>query len=273
MNYDQYNNNQITPKGVIVNNPNKEKIEKEIIKFKVERDKESFSLFGRKKSFEFCDVKETKKKKSIFDIFKSNKTPDPEETYEYKPLSQLNIPTESALFQQPAPQPSQNTNSMPQSDFGYQYQAQQPAFANVSDTMICSTPGIDYDRCEETTLLSNVDYDEETTLLVDDSFNMHQRRRAFLIRKKTGERIEISKSVFKLGKNRNTVDYCIDNNKVISRNHADIVYKDDHYYVTDNNSLNHTYVNGEQIQSQALILLQENTVIRMADEEFEFQLI
>ena len=49
---------------------------------------------------------------------------------------------------------------------------------------------------------------------------------AVLIRKKNNERITITKAVFKIGKERRKVDYCISDNTNISRSHADVVFKD-----------------------------------------------
>ena len=61
---------------------------------------------------------------------------------------------------------------------------------------------------------------------------------ASLIRKKNNERVSITKAVFKIGKERRKVDYCISDNTNISRSHADIVYKNGAFYIVDNNATN-----------------------------------
>ena len=59
---------------------------------------------------------------------------------------------------------------------------------------------------------------------------------AVLIRKKNNERITITKAVFKIGKERRKVDYCISDNTNISRSHADVVFKDGQFFIIDNNA-------------------------------------
>lgn len=95
---------------------------------------------------------------------------------------------------------------------------------------------------------------------------------AYLIRKKNNERISITKSVFKIGKERRKVDYCVSDNTNVSRTHADIIYKDGSFYVVDNNTTNGTSVNGASIAAGQEKKLSGNEIIRMADEEFQFKL-
>jgi len=94
---------------------------------------------------------------------------------------------------------------------------------------------------------------------------------ACLVRKKTGERITIRKQVFRLGKEPSYVDYCIKDNTAISRSHADIMRKGSSYVIVDNNSLNHTYVDGLQLAPQEQAELWDGAVILLADEAFEFK--
>lgn len=95
---------------------------------------------------------------------------------------------------------------------------------------------------------------------------------AYLVRKKNGERINMTKQVFKLGKERRRVDYCISDNSNISRSHADIVYKNDSFYIVDNNTTNGTTVNGVVLQGGKEHRLNNNDIIKLADEEFKFQM-
>ena len=93
-----------------------------------------------------------------------------------------------------------------------------------------------------------------------------------LVRKKTGEVINITKSEFILGKSKTKTDYTIENNNAISREHCTIVQHDGVNYIKDNNSTNHTYVNGVELQPGKEVLLKHKTDIRMGDEEFVFLL-
>ncbi len=95
--------------------------------------------------------------------------------------------------------------------------------------------------------------------------------RAELIRKRTGEHIVISKQLFRIGKERSKVDYCITNDNSISRVHADIVLKDGNYYIIDNNSTNYTFVNGKMAAAKQEVLLSDNDTIKLSEEEFTFK--
>ena len=95
---------------------------------------------------------------------------------------------------------------------------------------------------------------------------------ATLIRVKTGEKITITRQVFKLGKERNKVDFCITNNNSVSRNHANIEYKNGEYYIIDLNSTNNTFVNGQMIRANNEVKLSDGDNIKLSDEEFQFKL-
>lgn len=92
-----------------------------------------------------------------------------------------------------------------------------------------------------------------------------------LIRKRTGEQIQIDKPVFRIGKEEGYVDYLIPDNPAVSRSHADIISRDGKYYIYDNNSTNRTYVNNIMIPALKNIEIDDATNIRLADEEFEFR--
>ncbi len=93
----------------------------------------------------------------------------------------------------------------------------------------------------------------------------------YLIRETTEERTMITKNVFKIGKANRGVDYHVSGNGAISRQHAIITKKDDGYYIKDNKSTNHTYVNGKELEDGEEVLLGNNTRIRLGDEEFLFK--
>ena len=90
-----------------------------------------------------------------------------------------------------------------------------------------------------------------------------------LVREKTGEKIEIDKPVFILGKSRAQSDYCIDNGAV-SRRHASIVSKNGAFFLVDHDSTNATFINGKRIPANVEVKLANNERIRLADEEFCF---
>ncbi|MGN0203580.1 MAG: FHA domain-containing protein [Coprococcus sp.] len=112
---------------------------------------------------------------------------------------------------------------------------------------------------------------EETTEVLSD---MQDSRMPYLIRRKTGEVIQLNKQTFILGKMDNCCDYVISNNNAISRIHAVIKYREnsDDYFIVDCNSTNHIYLNGCQIPAEQPMILENGMHIHLALEEFIFQI-
>lgn len=126
----------------------------------------------------------------------------------------------------------------------------------------------------ETTVL-NQNSMGETTILSSNMKNSSQLsdvKKAYLIRKKNGERIFIDKEVFRIGKEKSYVDYFISDNAAISRSHVEIIRKVNEFYIKDTNSKNHTYVNGIIILSDTEVSLESGYKICLADEEFIFEI-
>ena len=121
----------------------------------------------------------------------------------------------------------------------------------------------------ETTVLQNSDRFAETTLL-GLSVNVLN---AFLIWKRTGEKILIDKSSFRIGREKSYVDFCINDNSSVGRNHAEIVRKDGTFFIRDLKSLNFTMVNGEKVSSSVEVELWDNDIISLSNEEFEFHMV
>lgn len=112
----------------------------------------------------------------------------------------------------------------------------------------------------------------ETTVLGASSVAVNIRRTAYLIRVKSGEAIAINKPRFRIGKERSYVDYFIGDNTAISRSHADIVERGGRYYIADMNSTNGTFVNGMVVPGGEEAEIEAGARIRLANEEFEFEI-
>lgn len=112
---------------------------------------------------------------------------------------------------------------------------------------------------EGTTLLTE---DEGTTLLQEPTVS------AFLIRKKTNETITVNRDVFRIGKDF-SCDYVITDNNAVSRRHASLYRNMSMFYIGDDGSKNHTYVNGT-IVPDGQTELHNGDVVKLANEEFEF---
>ena len=129
---------------------------------------------------------------------------------------------------------------------------------------------------EDTALMDSATelMEEETGFLEKETTDFHGDRQihfASLIRCISRERIEINKQVFRLGKGVSCVDYHVDNT-VVSRSHADIVTRDGRYYVCDQNSMNHTYINDAVLPAKIETEIHDGDLLRLADEEFEFHI-
>lgn len=91
-----------------------------------------------------------------------------------------------------------------------------------------------------------------------------------IVRTRTGEKILIDKPLFCIGKSANGVDYQVTDNSSVSRRHAYIVKVNGLYYLRDNKSTNHTYIDGKMIKSGTDVSLTDGTIFKLADEEFTF---
>lgn len=116
----------------------------------------------------------------------------------------------------------------------------------------------------ETTILQNNYSVGETTVLGAQVLN------TFLIWKRTGEKIFINKEIFRIGREKNYVDFCISDNTSVGRNHAEITRKDGGFFIKDLRSLNFTMVNGERIAPNIEMELLDSDIIQLANEELEF---
>ncbi|MBO5744533.1 MAG: FHA domain-containing protein, partial [Clostridia bacterium] len=80
----------------------------------------------------------------------------------------------------------------------------------------------------------------------------------------------INKSPFKIGRSNVTDDYVIVDNRSISRGHATFVIKNDVCYVTDNRSLNKTFVNGTVLDPEKEHPLSNGDNVKLYNERFVY---
>lgn len=127
------------------------------------------------------------------------------------------------------------------------------------------------DNFGETTILEGENgLSGETTILEPSS--MSGGVHPYLWRRKNNEKILLDKPLFRIGKEKSFVDYFIGDNTSISRSHANIIKREEKYYIVDTNSTNHTYVNGAMIQSNTEVELKHGNSIVLSNEEFEFKM-
>ncbi|MCI8886478.1 MAG: FHA domain-containing protein [Hungatella sp.] len=91
-----------------------------------------------------------------------------------------------------------------------------------------------------------------------------------IIRRRTGQSMVINKDLFRIGSEASFVDLFLGDNPAIGSCHANICERDGAYYIADQNSVNHTYVNGVIVQPGELVQLVSGNLITLADEDFDF---
>lgn len=117
-----------------------------------------------------------------------------------------------------------------------------------------------------------------TTVLSDDGISVQQIQQmqpvnyhfASLTRQVTGEKIELGKPSFVLGKNPEKSDYAVADNTNISRVHTVITTRNGRYYVMDQNSTNGTFINGRIIKAGQETEILPGDCLMLANEEFIF---
>ncbi len=141
----------------------------------------------------------------------------------------------------------------------------------------CGTRLMKKERVEEIQPEDNdiADFDigddlEGTTVLGYDEPN--KRVYPTLIRLRTAETCAVDKPIFRIGTGQGDCDFIICDNNFVSRSHADIVTRDDRYYIVDRNSTNKTFVDGKVIPAEMEVEILAGTQIRLANEDFTFNI-
>lgn len=144
----------------------------------------------------------------------------------------------------------------------------QPDYAQVRQS-VAAPPMFSYeDEPEEnTTVLGQPDWgDEEATTVL--GVVKPKIIYPYLIRESTQERVDVDKDIFIIGKGKAS-DYIVVGNNAVSRNHITVITRDGHYYISDNHSTNHTYINDEQIESDKEYEITSGDKIVLGNEEFK----
>ncbi len=193
-------------------------------------------------------------------------------------LSGLPLSPQEELAAQGIPLPSTPMPSAPAKVGSMKMQSVSPASEAIKAQPIMPVSGIikaqsagnlDYGN----TIMINQNNSVVTVMLDENGLDSNEPVRASITRVANNQKMYMDKEVLKIGKESDYVDFYIGNNPTISRAHADIIRNDGKYYIRDNNSKNHTYVNGEMIPPSQLIPISNNTKIMLSNEELIFQLM
>ncbi len=95
---------------------------------------------------------------------------------------------------------------------------------------------------------------------------------AYLVRKSNNETYQITGAECKIGRDKGTNDYVVKNNKYIGHNHCHIINRNGEYFIIDDNSKNHTYVDNIMLVPNTGLKLVNGQIIKLANEEFEFKI-
>lgn len=104
--------------------------------------------------------------------------------------------------------------------------------------------------------------------------NMTGAQVAVITRVSNGEKVQIKDSIFRIGKEKSYVNYCVTGNPTISRNHAEIEYVDGTYYIVDKNSTNKSYLGNDPtaLEPEKKYPLKSGDHFKLSNEEFVFEL-
>ncbi len=211
-----------------------------------EAHKSHFSFFGKKKSGSEVEMQEA--------------------GYPIPAIGGMQDMQQNMWQQNKNPKILQNPPMMQMPDEGQVKKGQNLNQGGMGNAMGNPYPWGDFGQIGETTVLKS--QAGETTVLSQG--NPGAGMLPYLTRVRSREQIVIDKPLFRIGKERNYVDYFISDNPAISRSHANIMRREDGYYIEDTNSTNHTYVNEQMIMSGTAVKLEPNTRIRLGNEEFVF---
>ena len=178
--------------------------------------------------------------------------------------------TQQPVQSRPAPQQTETYNQ--QSTYqqqSYQQTSYQQSMYDQQPQQCASVNG--NGNFGETVVLNVNPGAGETTALTQEN-NPNYKKLPYLIRMKTNEKVNINKPVFRIGKERSYVDYFIGDNTAISRSHANIIARGEQYFICDTNSTNHTFINAKMINSGEEVQLNDGDMVRLANEDFKFEL-
>ncbi|QNM05616.1 FHA domain-containing protein [Qiania dongpingensis] len=117
-------------------------------------------------------------------------------------------------------------------------------------------------------------YEEETSedgldIMLPDAFAA--REIAYIIRIRTGDEMAVVLDETLIGKSPDA-DFCIPDNRAVSRHHASILMDEGEYYLVDHNSTNSTYLNGMRLDPGDEYRLCHGDGFVLADEPFQFMI-
>lgn len=92
----------------------------------------------------------------------------------------------------------------------------------------------------------------------------------WLVRRANGQRVQVTHSNFHIGRGQDLVDFSITTTtQYVGIDHGYILIQDGAYFYVDNNSRNHSWLNGQQLEGSRPYPLHAGDTLRLADEYFD----
>lgn len=117
---------------------------------------------------------------------------------------------------------------------------------------------------------------EGTTLLTEGTTLLDNQEDVVsyptLIRLSNNQKMFVNKAVFSIGRDSTRNDFVVTDNTAVSGEHAEIRLENGRYYISDLKSTNKTIVDGNVLKPGYKMELYSGSRIKIADEDFEFEL-
>lgn len=143
-----------------------------------------------------------------------------------------------------------------------------PVSQPIGTTVLDKTSSVQNGYVGTTVLNPGLQASPGTTVL-----NPQSVKKGAIIQLRTRERYFIRKSPFMIGRDTPGADCDIHDNTNVGHRHASIIQRDTEFFVIDQHSTNHTYLNGVMITCGVETRLSDGDRLKFADEEFEFRIM
>ena len=153
---------------------------------------------------------------------------------------------------------------------------QTPVYNHVMDGGMSGLPAVGLPPVQNPAPVSappvpEQDDDQKTVVMFPDDDKTVLMRKSYLVRKKDGTKTVLEKPLIRIGRNRPDLEINLRGNNHIGHIHASILMSNGSYAVIDHQSVNHTYLNHQQLEPEKQYPLKNGDLVVFADEEFEFQ--
>ncbi len=140
--------------------------------------------------------------------------------------------------------------------------------ADSAEAAAAEEPGLYGIDPEEAPDYSGEEEDDGLDIMFPDAFQAPGEV-AYIIRLRTGDEMAVVLDETLIGKSPDA-DFCIPDNRAVSRHHASILMDGGEYYLVDHNSTNATYLNGMRLDPGDEYRLCHGDGFVLADEPFQF---